>query len=95
MGYAAANQDPAVRTGGSGTNHAHLSFSHGEHSCPYSAQALAETIATTGIEVLLDRLPDLEPAVAPHEVSWRPSPWVRGVSALPAVFTPAVPLGAF
>lgn len=95
MGYAAANQDPAVRTGGSDTNHAHLSFSHGEHSCPYSAQTLAETIATTGIEVLLDRLPDLETAIAPHEVRWRPSPWVRGVSALPVVFTPVAPLGAF
>ena len=98
LGFAAANQDPALRSGttrsGHGTNHAHLSFSHGEHSCPHAAQGLAETMAVTAIEVLLDRLPDIELSVPAEEVRWRPSPWVRGVTALPVSFTPATPQGA-
>jgi len=98
LGYGAANRDPGVR----GTefkdrnaNHAHLSFSHGKHSCPYAAQGIAELIATTGIEVLLDRLPDIELAIAPEEVRWRPSPWARGVVSLPVTFTPSSPVGVF
>lgn len=97
LGYAAANKDPALhssRTGGERANHAHLSFSHGEHGCPYAARELAENIAVTAIEVLLDRLPDIELAVAPDELRWRPSPWVRGVVSLPVTFTPALPQGA-
>src|SRR5699024_1940568 len=63
LGYGAANRDPRVRGAGverMGANHAHLSFSHGKHSCPHAAQGIGELIATTGIEVLLDRLPDVE-----------------------------------
>src|SRR5699024_12712650 len=98
LGYGAANRDPGVR----GTefkdrhaNHAHLSYSHGKHACPYAAQGIAELIATTGIEVLLDRLPDIELAIAPEEVRWRPSPWARGVVSLPVTFTPSSPVGVF
>lgn len=98
LGLAGANTDPRVRsavpTSGDRGNHAHLSFSHGEHSCPYPAQEIAEIIAVTGIEVLMDRLPDLELAVDPSELRWRPSPWVRGVASLPVAFTPVPPLGA-
>ncbi|CAL9600357.1 Cytochrome P450 107B1 [Nocardiopsis dassonvillei] len=98
LGYAAANQDPRLRTDasgpGHGVNHAHLSFSHGEHSCPHAAQGLAETMAVTAIEILLDRLPDVELSVPADEVRWRPSPWIRGVTALPVSFTPAIPQGA-
>ncbi|MGW5877203.1 cytochrome P450 [Nocardiopsis terrae] len=96
LGYAAANQDPALtrsRAGGEHANRAHLSFSHGEHGCPYAAREIAETIAVTAIEVLLDRLPDVELAVGPDELRWRPSPWVRGVVSLPVTFTPAIPQG--
>ncbi|WP_017606468.1 cytochrome P450 [Nocardiopsis alkaliphila] len=94
LGFAAANQDPithAARGRGERANHAHLSFSHGEHGCPYAAREVAEIIAATGIEVLLDRLPDIELAVAPDQLRWRPSPWVRGVAALPVTFTPRTP----
>jgi cytochrome P450 len=97
LGYAAANKDPRVHAGprapGGGTNHAHLSFSHGEHGCPHAARGTAETMAITAIEVLLDRLPDIELAVPADEVRWRPSPWVRGVVSLPVTFTPAPPQG--
>ncbi|MFI9274777.1 cytochrome P450 [Kitasatospora sp. NPDC052896] len=91
LGFAAANTDPAVRPAGGAPaegNRAYLSFSHGEHRCPFPAQEAAEVIAGTAIEVLLDRLPDLRLAVAEHALVWRPSPWVRALVALPVSFTP-------
>ncbi|QUX31109.1 cytochrome P450 [Nocardiopsis akebiae] len=97
LGYAAANKDPRLHTGERSSavrgNHAHLSFSHGEHSCPHAAQGIAEVMAVTAVEVLLDRLPDVELAIPAEEVRWRPSPWVRGVVSLPVAFTPTPPQG--
>ena len=61
-------------TGGNG---AHFSFGHGEHRCPFPAQEIAEVIARTGIEVVLDRLPDLDLAVPAASLTRRPSPWTR------------------
>ncbi|MGO4425331.1 cytochrome P450, partial [Streptomyces sp. MCAF7] len=61
-----------------------------EHSCPVPARELAEVIAMTAIEVLLDRLPDVVLAVAPEELVWRSSIWLRGIAALPVEFTPAL-----
>jgi cytochrome P450 len=98
LAYGAANHDPRVRGAGPGqvgANQAHMSFSHGKHACPHAAQDIAELIATTGIEVLLDRLPDLELAIPSEELRWRPSPWARGVVSLPVTFSPAMPLGEF
>jgi cytochrome P450 len=92
LGLAAANHDPQVRPDSyadSGGNQAHMSFSHGEHRCPHAGQELAEVIAETAIEVLLDRLPDVTLAVADDALGWRPSPWMRGLTALPVQFTPA------
>jgi cytochrome P450 len=94
LGLAAANNDPQVRadtysSADSGGNQAHMSFSHGEHRCPHAAQELAEVIAETAIEVLLDRLPDVTLAVADEALEWQPSPWMRGLVALPVRFTPA------
>ncbi|MGV2918143.1 cytochrome P450 [Streptomyces alfalfae] len=91
LGLAAANADPQVRTDGSvltGGNSAHFSFGHGEHRCPFPAQEVAEVIARTGIEVLIDRLPDLDLAVPAAELSRRPSPWLSGLTDLPVTFTP-------
>ncbi|MET9110289.1 cytochrome P450 [Streptomyces zhihengii] len=97
LGLAAANSDPQVRTDAgalTGGNNAHLSFGHGEHRCPFPAQEVAETIARTGIEVLLDRLPDVDLAVDEDALSRRPSPWLRGLTALPVTYTPTPALGA-
>ncbi|MEV0258387.1 cytochrome P450 [Streptomyces sp. NPDC050732] len=97
LGLAAANSDPQVRTDGSaltGGNSAHFSFGHGEHRCPFPAQEVAEVIARTGIEVLLDRLPDLDLAVPADSLTRRPSPWLRGLTELPVSFTPT-PTSAF
>ncbi|MFB6778894.1 cytochrome P450 [Streptomyces sp. NPDC056352] len=96
LGIAAASADPQVRTDGSsltGGNNAFLSFGHGEHRCPFPAQETAEVIARTGIEVLLDRLPDIDLAVPAEQLTRRPSPWLRGLTDLPVTFTPTPALG--
>jgi cytochrome P450 len=91
LGWAAANADPQVQPAhGAGVgNRAHLSFGHGDHGCPFPAPELAEVIARTAIEVLLDRLPDIELTVEPEELLWLPSFWVRRLAALPVKFSPA------
>jgi cytochrome P450 len=91
LSYAAANTDPQVRPGSlvtAGGNYAHMSFSHGEHGCPHPARELAEIIAHTAIEVLLDRLPDVRLAATTDALVWRPSILMRGLSALPVKFSP-------
>ncbi|WP_225823702.1 cytochrome P450 [Streptomyces naphthomycinicus] len=91
LGLQGANSDPQVRTDGSaltGGNNAHFSFGHGEHRCPFPAQEIAEVIARTGIEVVLDRLPDIDLAEPADSLARRPSPWLRGLTRLPVRFTP-------
>jgi cytochrome P450 len=94
LGLAGANTDPHIRpdpAAGLRGSRAYLSYSHGPHSCPHAARDLAETIVTTGIEVLLDRLPDLHLACPPDQVRWQPSVWMRGLTALPVRFSPTPP----
>ncbi|MGW8377438.1 cytochrome P450 [Streptomyces sp. ODS28] len=96
LGLGAANTDPQVRPDQSvftGGNNAFFSFGHGDHRCPYPAQDIAESIARTGIEVLLDRLPDVDLGVAPGALVWRSSPWLRGLESLPVEFTPTAAVG--
>ncbi|MDB1088152.1 cytochrome P450 [Streptomyces sp. ACA25] len=98
LGLAGANSDPQVHqgpsaTGFTGGNSAHFSFSHGEFRCPFAAQEIAEVIARTGIEVLLDRLPDTDLAVPARTLARRPSPFLRGMSSLPVRFTPTPAVG--
>lgn len=96
LGVAAANADPQVQPAahaGSGANRAHLSFGHGEYGCPFPAPELAEIIAKTAVEVLLDRLPDVYLTVKPDALRWRPSLWIRSLEALPVRFSPTVPTG--
>ncbi|MFG2626274.1 cytochrome P450 [Streptomyces sp. NPDC048473] len=103
LGLGAANADPYIRqhlstsagTSGQGGNSAHLAFSHGEYRCPFPAQEIAEIIARTGIEVLLDRLPDLELSVPAQALVRRQSAFLRGMTALPVRFTPVRPTGDF
>ncbi|MFF3499528.1 cytochrome P450 [Streptomyces sp. NPDC003247] len=92
LGLAAANTDPQIwpESYVGAENAAHLSFSNGEHRCPYPAPLLADVMARTAVENLLERLPDLVLAVEPEELTWRPSIWMRGLSALPVEFTPVV-----
>lgn len=89
LGIAAANDDPLVRNAAGGAdNQAHMSFSHGEHGCPFPAQEIATITAEAAIQVLLDRLPDIDLAVDPSELTWQPSVWLRGLNSLPVRFTP-------
>ena len=93
LGLAAANIDPQVHPrsfADSGRNRAHMSFGHGEHGCPFPAPELAEVMARTAVEVLLDRVPDVELGVPAASLEWRPSLWMRGLFALPVMFSPAV-----
>ncbi|WP_329243182.1 cytochrome P450 [Actinoallomurus sp. NBC_01490] len=96
LGLAGANADPEIRLDphtGPGGNHAHMAFAHGEHRCPHPAPELAEVMAQTAVEVLLDRLPDTVLAVEPEDLVWRPSMQMRGLTALPVIFTPAYVAG--
>ncbi|WP_326673589.1 cytochrome P450 [Streptomyces sp. NBC_01257] len=102
LGLGAANTDPLIRQSMSGSgapaqggNGAHLAFSHGEYRCPFAAQEIAEIIARTGIEVLLDRLPDLQLGVAVQDLVRRPSAFLRGTTSLPVRFTPVRTTGDF
>ncbi|WP_443061473.1 cytochrome P450 [Streptomyces sp. NBC_00414] len=91
LGIQAANHDPQVRTHGTalpGGNGAHFSFGHGEHRCPFPAQEIAEVVARTAVEVVLDRLPDLDLAVPAASLTRRPSPWLGTLTTLPVRFTP-------
>ncbi|MEU1281474.1 cytochrome P450 [Streptomyces sp. NPDC005805] len=92
LGLAAANTDPQIWPEGhvGAENAAHLSFGNGEHRCPYPAPMLADVIARTAVETLLERLPDVVLAVEPAELAWRPSVWMRGLTALPVRFTPVM-----
>jgi cytochrome P450 len=91
LGLASANADPQVRPGSfgnMGANRAHMSFSHGEHACPVGAPEIAEGIARTAVEVLLDRIPDVELAIPADMLRWKETSIMRGLESLPVTFTP-------
>lgn len=92
LGLAAGNTDPQIwpESHVGAENAAHLSFSNGEHRCPYPAPLLADVMARTAVETLLERLPDVVLAAEPEELTWRPSIWMRGLTALPVRFTPVL-----
>lgn len=90
ISFAATNSDPALFADGRRPNNrSHLAWSAGPHACP--AKDSAWLIATAAIEKLLNRLPDLELAVPVAELDWRPGPFNRALTALPARFTPIPP----
>jgi cytochrome P450 len=86
ISLAAANTDPARTSAHTAGNRAHLAFGAGPHACP--AQRPARLIASVAIEKLLDRLPEVRLARPVDQLSWRPSPFYRGLTALPVRFPP-------
>ncbi|MFJ6855578.1 cytochrome P450 [Streptomyces sp. NPDC091271] len=89
VSFAAANtqsppsgSDPAVRSG----DGAHLAWSTGPHRCPAKQPALL--MAMTAIEQLTSQLCDLQLAVEPGALVWRPGPFHRALAHLPVRFTP-------
>ncbi|MER6462035.1 cytochrome P450 [Streptomyces sp. NPDC001288] len=93
LGIAAANSDPRVlaEAPAAESNRAHLTFGNGSSRCPYAATLLADVIARTAVEALLEQLPDIVLAASAEPLRWRPSAWVRGLTALPVEFTPVEP----
>lgn len=98
LGFAPAHLDPSVQrdependTGIAGGSRAHLMFGAGPHACP--GRELARMIAATGISVLHERLSGLQLDVAPQQLRWAQSPFLRGLHELPVTFVPAAPKG--
>ncbi|MEU6560430.1 cytochrome P450 [Nocardia nova] len=83
ISIAACNTDPAVADGGSGRtgNRSHLAWSAGPHVCP--ARTVAYLMVQDSIDILLDVLPDIELSVPAVELTWRPGPFHRSLTALP------------
>ncbi|GHG78049.1 cytochrome P450 [Streptomyces griseocarneus] len=95
LGLAAANVDTAIRpdpTTPVHGNRSHLAFSGGAHECP--GQDIGRAIADTGIEALLNRLPDIQLAAPEDELRWISSLMSRHLVALPVKFTSQQPLPA-
>lgn len=86
IGLGACHRDPAVAQGDRRGNRSHLGFGAGTHACP--ASDLAMLIATAALDQLWDAVPDMRLAA---DLVWRPSPFHRGVTALPVRFEPARP----
>jgi len=83
-GIGAANRDPEVfddpdRLDLGRTNNHHLSFGFGAHFC--LGAPLARLEAEIAFDALLDRYPKLE--LASETLTYRPSPVLRGLMALP------------
>ncbi|MFD5320258.1 cytochrome P450 [Streptomyces sp. NPDC127098] len=87
VSFAAANTDPSLSASRQMlSKRAHLAWSAGPHACP--AKDPATLMAVGAIERLLNLLPDIELAVPVENLTWRPSPFQRGLVELPASFTP-------
>ncbi|MGW1740160.1 cytochrome P450 [Nocardia sp. NPDC001965] len=90
ISLAACNNDPAIDTGAYTDNRAHLAWSIGAHMCP--AKEVAYLVAQEAIDQLLDALPELRLAVPAEELTWRPGPFQRALTALPVAFPESAPL---
>ncbi|MEV7865755.1 cytochrome P450 [Streptomyces sp. NPDC088124] len=87
ISFAAANTDPNLSMGRQTlSKRAHLAWGAGPHACPAKDPALL--ISVQAIEKLLNGLPDIELAVSPDDLVYRPGPFHRALSSLPARFTP-------
>ncbi|MGW0732108.1 cytochrome P450 [Streptomyces sp. NPDC002851] len=89
VSYLAANRDPDVfpdpdRIDFDRTDNPHVSFGHGTHYC--TGGPLARLQIDLLLDTLLDRLPALRLAAAPHEIPWRRNALIRGPEALPVAW---------
>ncbi|MGW0251152.1 cytochrome P450 [Nocardia goodfellowii] len=90
ISMAACNADPAINNGQYSANSSHLAFSAGIHACP--ANHVSYLIAKEAIDQILDAIPDMRLACAPHELHWRPGPFHRSLATLPVTFPKFSPL---
>jgi cytochrome P450 len=89
---AAANRDPrrypdADEFDVAREENPHVAFGHGIHFCLGAPLARMEVEIALG--TLFRRFPEMTLACGRDEVSWRPSPLLRGPAALPVRLTPA------
>jgi cytochrome P450 len=90
VSYAAANAGPAeLPPGPRSDSGAHLAFAAGPHACP--ARQPAVMIAAAAIDRLTAWLCDIRLTVPFDELTWRPGPFHRALTELPARFTPIAP----
>ncbi|MGW1053503.1 cytochrome P450 [Streptomyces sp. NPDC002521] len=90
ISMAACNNDPAIASNYPAGNRSHLTWSAGPHACP--AQPLAYVTAQVAIEQILDALPEMELAIPVEQLTYRPGPFHRALTALPVHFAPTPPL---
>ncbi|MET8873274.1 cytochrome P450 [Nocardia sp. NPDC004604] len=90
ISIAACNTDPTIAANQYAGNRSHLAFGAGPHVCP--ANSLAYLIAQEAIDQLLDALPEIRLAVPADELTWRPGPFHRALTALPVAFPKSPPL---
>ncbi|MEU9376098.1 cytochrome P450 [Streptomyces sp. NPDC048255] len=89
LGLAAGNVDPAIRPDSARPvhgNRSHLAFGAGSHECP--GQDLGRAIAETGIDLLLERVPDLTLSVDDEHLQVVGTWMSRRLTGLPVVFKP-------
>jgi cytochrome P450 len=84
ISMAGCNTDPAVNSGEHAGNRSHLAWSTGPHACPAKPEALV--VVQEAIDQLLDALPEMRLAVPVEELTWRPGPFHRALTALPVTF---------
>ncbi|MET9027871.1 cytochrome P450 [Nocardia sp. NPDC004168] len=93
ISMAGCNNDPAIHTGRYTDNRAHLAWSVGPHTCP--ARSVAYLIAQDAIDQLLDALPEMRLGVPAEQLTWRPGPFHRSLTALPVLFPESPPLPVY
>ncbi|WP_330253443.1 cytochrome P450 [Nocardia sp. NBC_00565] len=90
ISMAACNADPQIAANQYAGNRSHLSWGAGPHVCP--ASSMAYLIAQDAIDQLLDALPEIRLACTPDDLTWRPGPFHRALTALPITFPASPPL---
>ncbi|WP_369275157.1 cytochrome P450 [Streptomyces sp. R11] len=87
LGLAPGNVDPEIRPDPGVSvhgNQAHLAFGAGPHECP--GQNIGMSIIEIAVDVLLHRLPGLQLAVPPEELTSTASTWMSLLDSLPVEF---------
>ncbi|NKY53373.1 cytochrome P450 [Nocardia vermiculata] len=88
ISLAACNNDPVIAGGDRTGNRSHLAWGAGPHACP--ARSVAYLVAQDAVDQLFDALPEIRLSVDPGEITWRPGPFHRAMTAMPVTF-PASP----
>ncbi|MGF6888137.1 cytochrome P450 [Nocardia sp. GAS34] len=88
ISLAACNNDPRERGEGNKSigNRSHLAWSTGPHACP--AKDVAYQTVQNAIDQLFDRVGEIQLAIEPEQLKWRPGPFHRALVEMPVNFTP-------